>query len=325
MKKEKLRRILLIEFIICLLLSLFGPKLLNVYSWLAFPLKQIADVLRKLSLSGTAGNAFAIILYVVIALLPIFVLGAQSKKRSIEWKDTLLILASILLFAGIYHSINPGNTARNLPASNPDAVAIIYNMTLFSVIISYIVLRFLQSFVDAKTEMLHQYFAWLLSALAIGSLACAFFFATQELQNLWIQIAQNEIMDFNIVQIDPHRAEKIFILIRSVIISLPYLINMVLAYYAMGLVEELNLNRYSEKVVALSGKLFELSSYALGILIFSNIFYNLYQLINRSKLQNINAHVFFPISSTLFVLGILLFTKYIEEGRRIKEDNDLFV
>lgn len=49
------------------------------------------------------------------------------------------------------------------------------------------------------------------------------------------------------------------------------------------------------------------------------------QLLNMNTLSKIQMSAFFPILSILLVLSILIFTKYVEEGTRIKKDNDLFV
>ena len=67
MKNKLMTAALGAEAALCVLLCAQGG---SVEAVLSFPLAPIGNWLRRLSLSGGAGNALAIVLYVLICLLP---------------------------------------------------------------------------------------------------------------------------------------------------------------------------------------------------------------------------------------------------------------
>jgi len=64
---------------------------------LAVPFAQIGLGLRMLSLSGTAGNIAALILYFVLSLFPIILLPVICRRRRLAPEDGLLAVLSVLL------------------------------------------------------------------------------------------------------------------------------------------------------------------------------------------------------------------------------------
>ena len=56
-----------------------------------------------------------------------------------------------------------------------------------------------------------------------------------------------------------------------------------------------------------------------------NIGWNLLQLLLVRHLLIVNVQVQFPFFSVLFVLGVLLFARYIRENQRLRDDNALFI
>ena len=68
---------------------------------ITFPFEQLGMGLRKLSLSGSAGNTAAIIAYILICLVPCMIFLGLKKAHKILKADFFLPLLSILLFAVI--------------------------------------------------------------------------------------------------------------------------------------------------------------------------------------------------------------------------------
>ena len=52
---------------------------------------------------------------------------------------------------------------------------------------------------------------------------------------------------------------------------------------------------------------------------------NVLQLILSRKLYNINIHIEIPFMSLAFVLVALLFSRLIEENRKLTEENEMFI
>ncbi|MDO5063071.1 MAG: hypothetical protein Q4D77_07815 [Peptostreptococcaceae bacterium] len=343
MKKSVLLRILSVEAIVCLLIAFFDKARVAPSLIFYFPFLQITSLLRRLSLSGMVGNIVAIAIYVALSLIPIVVLRQISKKRTLLVEDHLLILLSLVCFVGFYSMINTpsadpfsGNESLINPFANlPEVKNIIYSTLMYSVLLGYFALRLLRIFFSVKTKELHRYLAWMLSGFAIFSLAAIIlsFVAPwiADLQNLHLHhqlIYDLNTPDGQLITSGPDMtlyANIFFSALRAVVHALPYAADIYLVLLALDLLEEIQIARYSEKVVELSQNLSLVAARALSLIIGVHITFNILQVIFVDRLFNVKAHAFFPILSILFVLGLLIFSQYIQEGKALKDDNDLFV
>ena len=104
MKNKLMTAALGAEAALCVLLCAQGG---SVEAVLSFPLAPIGNWLRRLSLSGGAGNALAIVLYVLICLLPAGLCLFRWLKGKRCAEDLLLPAASAALFYSLYLLINP--------------------------------------------------------------------------------------------------------------------------------------------------------------------------------------------------------------------------
>ena len=77
----------------------------------------ISTALRTLSLSGSAGNVLAFLLYTLISLLPLFLPGLWlwRRKRRLWGADLLLPLLSAYTFYLLYVFINPALFYARMP------------------------------------------------------------------------------------------------------------------------------------------------------------------------------------------------------------------
>lgn len=319
MKKQQLAILLLCEAILCILFSLVSQKFFRTNHLLSLPLQPVAQLLRHLSLSGVVGNGIAILLFVFLSLSPLFALAMMTKKRPIQWEDSLLFLLSALLFFAQLGTVNP---KINIPVSKaiPNAIPTLYMIGTYAVIGGYISLRFIRKLLQSNNETLYRYLTFFLSAISVLLLANLIF--------EYISPLLTNYKDTNLpwtIAIPENTDSLLFLVLQYTIAILPSLVSIVLIYFSMDLIQEMQQQRYSEQVVARSKKLTQLSIYGLILLILSNIGYNMLQLLNMNTLSKIQMSAFFPILSILLVLSILIFTKYVEEGTRIKKDNDLFV
>lgn len=343
MKKSVLLRILSLEAIVCLLIAFFDKARVAPSLIFYFPFLLITSLLRKLSLSGMVGNIVAIAIYVALSLIPIMVLRRISKKRELLAEDYLLGLLSLTCFVGFYSMTNmppadpfSGNDSFVNPFANlPEVKNIIYSTLIYSVLLGYFALRLLRIFFSLKTQELHKYLAWMLSGFAIFSLAAIILSYVapliRDLQNMHLHhqlIYDLNAPDGQLVTSGPDMTSytnMFFSVLRTAVYALPYAVDIYLVLLALDLLEEMQSTRYSEKVVELSQKLSLYAARALSLIVGVNISFNILQVIFSNRLFNINAHAFFPILSILFVLGLLILSQYIREGKTLKDDNDLFV
>ncbi|MEG0019990.1 MAG: hypothetical protein RR728_05530, partial [Oscillospiraceae bacterium] len=147
MKNKLLYLILLLEALVCLWLGTIPQIFMENFTHiLAFPFEQIGDGLRSLSLSGSMGNAAAILLYIIVSLLPLaFLLVRKPFKFYPE--DTLIALSCLSLFFVLYQMINPGDIAIGGGfAQGLDMAKAVLGGTLYSVLVGYLILHMLRVF-----------------------------------------------------------------------------------------------------------------------------------------------------------------------------------
>ena len=99
MKEKHLLTLLSIEAAACVLFCILQRSVSGFFSTIvAFPFEQLGEGLRALSLSGGAGNAAAILFYVLLSLIPAGIWLILKKKQKAMPIDFTLFLLSVLLF-----------------------------------------------------------------------------------------------------------------------------------------------------------------------------------------------------------------------------------
>lgn len=106
---------------------------------------------------------------------------------------------------------------------------------------------------------------------------------------------------------------------------LPYILNIVIIFLSRQLLVGLKENPYQEETISQTKKLAEVCMGSVMVTIVADILFNLLQLFFQKQLYQINYVVQFPVFSIVFVLAVLLFTRYIKEMQELKEENDLFI
>ena len=94
---------------------------------------------------------------------------------------------------------------------------------------------------------------------------------------------------------------------------------------ALNLLESVLKESASEQVTAAAHKLSRICCITLAVVTVSVVGMNVLQLILSRKLYNINIHIEIPFMSLAFVLVALLFSRLIEENRKLTEENEMFI
>ena len=122
------------------------------FSIFTFPMEPIGWGLRQLSLSGAVGNVFAIVLYVLLGLVPCGILvGLKCTKKACK-ADWMLLVVSAAAFFTLYYMINPGLFLAMTVGMGKQLLG----CTFYSVLIGYLVLRFLQKSAKADSQTLQK-------------------------------------------------------------------------------------------------------------------------------------------------------------------------
>ena len=117
----------------------------------------------------------------------------------------------------------------------------------------------------------------------------------------------------------------IFLFLHFLMGILPYILNIVIIFLSRQLLVGLKENPYQEETIRQTKMLAEVCMRSVMVTIVADILFNLLQLFFQKQLYQINYVVQFPVFSIVFVLAVLLFTRYIKEMQELKEENDLFI
>ncbi len=270
----------------------------GIFDLLSFPLTAIADELGRVSLSGSIGNAFAVIIYALICLAPTFVLLFRVKKKTFRKSDSLLVLMSAVLFAVEYLLINPSE--MGIHAYN-DFSASTVAFSFWSLLVGYLVLKFADNLKNAEGKKAER-----LLSVVLKIIGAVFVFALST-----VKIPETEV--------------GIVTLLSFLNSVLPNAFGLVTVLYGLNLLNEFILDRYSESTVKEAGKLSGFCILALKVTVSVSALFSVLQLRFINELSNVNFSVEIPLFSLGFILLVLLLSGFIKESKALKEDNDSFI
>ncbi|AUS97071.1 hypothetical protein CDQ84_11015 [Clostridium thermosuccinogenes] len=322
MKHKKLCVFLACEAVLCILLHSAREILPRAFTAvMAFPFEQIGLGLRALSLSGDTGNIISIVLYTTLCLIPVGILYSLKRVRRLYPEDALLAVLSIVLFAVVYMMINPGLLGPYFgDAAGQSVTKAVLGGMVYSVLIGYAVLRILRLFFHADTGRLQKYLEILLCALNALFVYLAFGAYFSSLMDSF-----DALRSRNTGNEQSLGMSYLFLVLQYVVNALPYILDVLVVFAALELLDELSADRYSEAAVNASEKLSRLCGMALAVIVISNIGFNLLQLVFIKMLAVMNGSVQIPLISVAFTLAVLLLAQYIKENKQLKDDNDMFI
>ena len=109
----------------------------SILSVVTIPFTLLGKGLRVLSLSGSAGNIAAIVIYAMVCILPLALILKKKKTK----EDWLLVLGSAMLFYVLYLMVNPGLMPKSMDS---DVGSAILCGTVFSIFVSWGILKLLR-------------------------------------------------------------------------------------------------------------------------------------------------------------------------------------
>lgn len=305
MKKKSFFMILGLEVILCTLFLVMQTLIPNWFSTAtAFPFEQIGGLLRILSLSGVVGNIIAILLYVGICLVPSMVYLQLYKKKKAGKVDLLLPVLSLVLLLVIYYMINPGLFIVTVPGSSK----MMLGMLFYSVFFGYLILRILDKCMKSNAE-------WLEKSLRI----LLFFVVMVFVYNIIVECFGK------LFPVEEWNVSFVFNSLRSVVDALPLVLDIVIIFGGIQLLDAMKKDRYSEEAIFSAEKLAKICIHSLVITILSGIALNALQVVFRNQLNDVNLVINIPLLSILFTLAVLILAKYIRETQKMKEELDMFI
>ncbi len=121
--------------------------------YMTFPWEQLGRALRRLSLSGSAGNVVAWILFLAIGSLPLIGAAVLLGRHRFHKADLLLPVLAAAVFAGLWFYVNPSYIDRYLslvPAGGLSKYALA--SVIDSLLLTWGLLRFLLYMEDGHSR-----------------------------------------------------------------------------------------------------------------------------------------------------------------------------
>ena len=297
-----------------LLLPLLSPEGGDLLMSLAWPFVKAGQILRKLSLSGAVGNLCATGLYVLMCVGPLLLIRRGDGRRS----NCLLVLCSAVMFWVMWLMVNPGQMPANM---RNDLGKAIYAGTIYSVMITWGVLR-LMSRADLTVQ------SRIYQALRIFLLICAgqFLFVGLGLGLGQFRAQLNATEAGNTALTDMQLMPSIIFITMDFCYGL--LENLAVAWALMlgtRLLDAMEEDPYSQRCHGISLEIFRWCKKMIPLVAGANMSLNVGQVILARWLVNVNLELRLPTLSLAVAFGMMALTRLLEEGKAIKDDNDLFV
>ena len=280
---------------------------------IALPFQWAGKGLRLLSLSGKAGNVLAILLYLFIGLLPMLL--AVKQKWSIE--NWLLPASCGILMYVLYYMINPG--LRPLPLQN-DVGSLILSGCFYSLLLSWGVIRLLRYSDTMEASAIHRalrIFLWIClgECIWIGALS-GIRRLTSSLVNL---SAQNTMPGLSLFP------TQLMMILAFCVTAAEYLLDAWAIYLAISLLHRIEVDPYGEECCAAAARAVRFCRCALIAIVLSHTVLNLLNMFLAPFILHLDASFRLPILSMAIIFAILALSRLLNQGRLLKEDNDLFI
>ena len=298
-----------------------------ITSMFTFPLESLGKALRDMSLTGTADNVAAIIIFALFGLSPLFLWMFLKKKKLTVKADYLLFFLSAVFFYSLYYSINPGLFKTQLAG----AEGIYISGLFYSGIVTYGVIRIWAIAMSGSRQTIHMLLKVFLAMVAVifGLFALMEFTirmpqaleevrAAYESYELFAGMAGMEV-PANLA------AMEAVTFLDSMMRAVPYILDIIIIVQAFSLIIKLQKDWYSKASVTAAKKLADVAGRTLVIITVLGFFYNGLQILLRNQILRANLEINIPFLSILFLLAILLASKYISASQELKNENDLFV
>ena len=321
MKKKWLYILFGIEGLASALLALFSAANFQeiVFLLIKLPFSQIGDGLRILSLGGGFGNVMAFILYIFLGLVPIGVLTLILVKKKYRIEDLLLFLMSGLWFYMMYFMINP----QLIPGLfvNPEFGSLgkmVFGSTFYSLLIGYLIIKAVRKVKDGKADVF--LFLKVTSLIIIFSLVFRIcFIGVFEARSVIESLEDSEILGIS-------SGLTIFvIIIKTMINHVPLILNLVILFISMELLDHLKTDYYSPEVNKTAQKLAKICTVSVLAIVSSYMAVNLLQLSFTKVLLISDYAVQIPVSSLAFASAMWLLANYFKKSSQLSDDNKLFI
>ncbi len=302
--------------------------------YLAFPWEQIGMLLRKLSLYGGARNVIAWIIYLIIGGSPLVLWGWLVWKKRSSKVEVLLVLLSVVMFAGMWFLINPSYMEQVFfPAGLGEMGKYVFALTIDSILMTWLLLRFLKGYEKKENKDLLRYLEYLLSIYLVLVIAAIIFSGSDELMTAWKALGEGNSASESewMWQLSGNMQGRslsfsyLVLFFQMICKYLPEILEVVLWGVVIGFLRSCENGGFNACGLQYVQRLKKLSAYFLGVILCTNMGMNFMQLILAPYIYSSHYVLTLPLRQIIVVLGILMLSRFYLDSKKLKEDNELFI
>lgn len=328
MNRNRMLRLLALEGAACLALAITAGGEAAQLSLLTLPFALPGRGLRALSLLGSGWNVLAIALYAVLSLLPMLWFAHVRTSRAAAGEDWLLPLMSATLFGVLYAAVNPTWPAGTV-LGDGEMSLLSFSVVFFAEWAAYVLLRVLRAAQCADAQGLRRLISrvlWLLAAVFVYS---AFAAAPASLLASLRDLSAANHVDapssgvFGVDAPPLFWTQAVFVL-RALVSMAADLLSLRVIFAAQALLAARDADD-AQLAEDAASCLLRRSAQALRLTLLSTLGVDLLQLLLMRLLRSSSFTVSLPLGAMALCLGALLLTRLLQENRRLRQDNDLFI
>lgn len=285
-------------------------------------LARLGQGLRALSLSGTAGDLLAWVLYLALGLAPAAYGLVRLRQGRALAVDGLLPLLSAVLLAVLYGMVNPSLLAgwflQGVPEGTAQALA---GGTVWILLAVYLVLRVLRAALQGSQAQLQCWLGWGLAVLDVCFVAAVFGAGLGSLTGSIVALrAANTAVSAQAL-----RLTEAMLALGWLVDSLPALLGIRVVHGAAALLDAARTDRYSDQTVAAAQGLARCCGAAAAASLLAQAGYALAQLLLAGRLYQINTGLQIDLDAILLLLAALVLARWLAEGQAIRAENERFI
>lgn len=275
------------------------------------PLAGFGQWLRGLSLSGSAGNAGAWAITMIISLLP--ALGLLWKGRS--HADWLLLLTAAELFAGLYFLVNPAMVYPGVSGLDGTLMAqswgLVAGCCVIGTLAAWVLLRVLEKLERKPAGLLPGLLLW-------AAVICALLVGGGTVQNLLADMAA--VAEGNT---DPARvtSSHLLLAVLALIRAIPQLLACWVLLWGGRLAAALDAAPFEEETVALAETIARRCGLVARASLLVAVAGNLLQLLCFSGAASIHVIIHLPVLTLALCAVLLLLCRYFRRAKAVNDDN----
>lgn len=279
---------------------------------LALPFTLLGNGLRYLSLSGSAGNIASIILYAVISLLPLAYL-LRGKRRT---EDLLLVVCSALLFYVLYFMINPALRPVTLRNEVGD---LILSGVVYSALISWAIVKLMRRCDSMETGKIYSTLRIFLGICCAGSLLAVAIGFHDCAADIAAVKAANTAPSLDLTP------TFVFTILAFAASALEYGLIIFILLLATKFLKELEADPYSQECHLAASRVTLWCKRSLVIVTLTGLALQISQLLFAPLLRDLAVNFRIPVVSMAVAFALLALTRLLDQGKQLKDDNDLFI